>query len=95
MIIHISKGLTSPVKLILNFSVQLHTFCDVFEKTYAATLYTPSGEFVTHLLAAKTKVAPINVQTSPRLELCCATLLGKMVFLLHKELNLTRSEAFY
>ena len=79
--------------------MELHGFCDASEKAYTATLYsriqTPSIQFVTHLLAAETKAAPINVQTLPRLELGGATLVAKMVFSLRKELNLTRSEVFY
>ena len=64
------------IPLCVNFNpqaeVQLHAFCDASEKAYAATLYsrvlTASVEFVTKLLAAKTKVATIKVQTLPRLD---------------------------
>ena len=52
----------------VNFNPQcevLHAICGVSEQAYAAILYsrvlTPSGEFVTHLLAAKVKVVPVEV----------------------------------
>ena len=63
----ILAGLPSFVEVPLE--VQLHAFCDTFKKAYATTLYsrvqTPSGEFITLLLAAKTKVATIKMKLYP------------------------------
>ncbi|XP_075150652.1 uncharacterized protein LOC142224750 [Haematobia irritans] len=62
--------------------VQLHGFSDASEKAYAATLYIriKNNESVsTHLVASKTKVAPIKTLSIPRLELCGATLLAEMI----------------
>jgi len=59
--------------------MELHGFCDASEKAYAATVYTKVGGRVT-LLEAKSKVNPIkNKKTIPRLELCAAHLLAKLL----------------
>ncbi|KAL7301917.1 hypothetical protein TKK_0005512 [Trichogramma kaykai] len=57
----------------------LHAFADASKRAYAAALYavTPGG--LSTLLVAKTKLAPTKVQTIPRLELCAATLLARLV----------------
>ncbi|XP_055527419.1 uncharacterized protein LOC129720032 [Wyeomyia smithii] len=59
-----------------NASVQLHTFCDASESAYGACTYARSmdnsGNIRVQLLASKSRVAPLNRITLPRLELCAA-----------------------
>ncbi|XP_076658716.1 uncharacterized protein LOC143362429 [Halictus rubicundus] len=66
----------NPVRL------QLHGFSDASERGYGACIYIRSeneeGRVETHLLSAKSKVAPLKSVTLPRLELCAATLLVQL-----------------
>nr|XP_034834256.1 uncharacterized protein LOC117990869 [Maniola hyperantus] len=63
--------------------VQLHGFSDASEKAYAACVYirvvNTEGVIQAHLLLGKTKVAPLKQLTIPRLELCGAHLLSKLI----------------
>ncbi|XP_066585086.1 uncharacterized protein [Prorops nasuta] len=63
-------------------NIQLHGFCDASSRGYGACLYIRSqgqdGNIATHLLGAKSRVAPIKPTTIPRLELCGATLLAQL-----------------
>ena len=64
-------------------STQLHGFSDASESAYAAVVYfrltdTRGGVHVS-LVASKTKVAPIKRLTIPRLELCGAYILSKLL----------------
>lgn len=64
-------------------SVELHGFCDASKDAYAAVVYIrviDNNEIIhVNLVTSKTKVSPIKVVSIPRLELCGATLLTKLL----------------
>lgn len=63
-------------------NIQLHGFADSSQKAYSAALYlhmqNTSNEIVIKLISSKTKVAPIETVTIPRLELCACLLFAKL-----------------
>ena len=64
-------------------STQIHGFCDASENAYAGTVYLrmidSESKVYISLVIAKTKVAPIKRLTIPRLELCGAQLLSRLL----------------
>ena len=73
---------------------EVHAFCDASELGYSALLYlrsspSPESNALVNLITAKTKVAPLQNVTLPRLELCGADLL---VQLLHATLPQLQSK---
>ncbi|XP_055622539.1 uncharacterized protein LOC129766108 [Toxorhynchites rutilus septentrionalis] len=63
--------------------LEIHGFSDASEDAYGACIYLRSvfaaGTCTVRLLSAKSKVAPIQTTTIPRLELCAAQLLSRLL----------------
>lgn len=69
-------GLTKGQKM------QLHGFCDASEKGYGAVVYSrvqENQQYRMEIIASKSRVAPLKVNTIPRLELCAASLLVNLM----------------
>ena len=73
-------------------SYELYGFCDASIKTYAAAVYlvlkTEEETFV-RFVVAKTRVAPLQAQTIPRLELLSALLLSRLITTVSNSLKST------
>ncbi|GFW55993.1 uncharacterized protein TNCV_373991 [Trichonephila clavipes] len=63
--------------------IELHGYCDSSLRAYGAAIYVKclhnSGTVSTNLLCSKSRVAPLKSVTIPRLELCAAVLLAKLI----------------
>ena len=64
-------------------STQVHSFCDASEEAYVGVVYLrmvdSKGDVHISLVMSKTKVAPIKRMSIPRLELCGAQVLAKLL----------------
>ncbi|XP_062538219.1 uncharacterized protein LOC134206506 [Armigeres subalbatus] len=70
-------GISDPVQY------QLHGFCDASLEVYGAAVYLiaidVNGNYSSCLLGSKSRVAPINKPSLPRLEFCAAALLAELI----------------
>ncbi|XP_072948468.1 uncharacterized protein [Epargyreus clarus] len=75
---------------------ELHGFCDASKTAYAAVVYmrvVDSLEQVTvSLVTARTKVAPVKQVSIPRLELCGAVLLSKLLLEVSQVMNVQKHD---
>ncbi|XP_022836674.1 uncharacterized protein LOC111364045, partial [Spodoptera litura] len=76
--------------------IELHGFSDASKAAYAAVVYTrcvdSSGNIQVTLLMAKTKVAPIRTVSIPRLELCAAVLLARLLIDVARAMNIDKDK---
>lgn len=74
--------------------VELHGFCDASKSAFAAAVYIRTvdseGKVNVSLVTAKTRVAPVKQVSIPRLELCGAVLLTKLLMEVATLLNITK-----
>ena len=79
-------------------SMQLHGFCDASEDAYGGVVYLhltdPTGNTHTEIVVVKTKVSPIKRLSIPRLELCGAQLLTKLLCHAKRILNIPVTSVF-
>lgn len=78
--------------------VTIHGYCDASTKAYGAVAYLRvrgvNGGYQTGIIAAKTKVAPIKALSLPRLELCGAVLLSKLLKHISEATRIPTSQIF-
>ena len=78
--------------------MQLHGFCDASEEAYGGVVYIrltdPVGNVHTEIVMAKTKVSPIRRISIPRLELCGAQLLTKLLCHVKRVLDVPVTSVF-
>ena len=79
-------------------TTQLHGFCDASAKAYAAVVYVRATYHTESptcaLVTAKTRVAPIKPLSIPRLELCGATLLARLLTSVRKALSIPLEQVY-
>ncbi|GFV01860.1 uncharacterized protein TNCV_4978121 [Trichonephila clavipes] len=77
---------------------EIHGFADASERCYGAAVYCKSknlkSETLVRLITSKSRVAPIKSLTIPRLELCAAVLLAKLVKRVVAALQLETAELY-
>ena len=78
--------------------IAIHCFSDACERSYGACIYVVSvdnyGQYHSNLLCSKSRTSPINKKTLPRLELCAALLLTKLLEMVQKALNFSFNDYF-
>ncbi|XP_055589945.1 uncharacterized protein LOC129742126 [Uranotaenia lowii] len=79
--------------------IQLHTFTDASEMAYGCCIYVRStdskGNVSVHLIAAKSRLAPLRRVTLPRLELCAAETGAHLFTAVKRALAIQISESFF
>lgn len=80
-----------------HLNVKLCGFCDASERAYSAVVYItcPLNTGVeSTLLISKTKLAPVKIVSIPRLQLCAAVLLSRLITRIASDLDINKSAIF-
>ncbi|GFU86525.1 uncharacterized protein TNCV_4479611 [Trichonephila clavipes] len=89
-----------PRRILVAFQevIEIHGFADASERCYGEAVYCKSknlkSETLVRLITSKSRVAPIKSLTIPRLELCAAVLLAKLVKRVVAALQLETAELY-
>lgn len=79
--------------------IQLHVFADTSETAYGTVMYARSkdrtGRIIVPLLCAKSRVAPIKMQTIPRFELSSAVLAADLAYKVKNDLNYSKVKTIF
>lgn len=79
--------------------IQIHGFCDASQVAFGACVYlrvtNEIGEHHVNLLSSKGRVCPLKTVSIPRLELCGAVLLTKLVNSVMKSLDIKIDKCFF
>ncbi|XP_052750251.1 uncharacterized protein LOC113514398 [Galleria mellonella] len=77
-----------------NTKLELFGFSDASTVAYGAVVYArvtdSDGKIHIHLISARTKVAPVKTVSLPRLELCGAVLLTRLLIEIAEQLNIAK-----
>lgn len=80
-------------------TIELHGFADASSEAYGACIYLKvidmNDKVTVRLLAAKLRVAPIKQQTIPRLELCAALVLVRLMMVVSIALEMENTKKYY
>ena len=79
--------------------LEIHVFCDASERAYGAVVFSrlqvSSDEFRTSFIVSKARVAPMKVQTIPRLELMAALVGARLLKFVLKALKLSSEVKYF
>ncbi|XP_060800865.1 uncharacterized protein LOC132901873 [Amyelois transitella] len=79
-------------------TIQIHAFSDASMRAYGAAVYLRivcnDGKVKTKLIAARTKVAPLKTISLPRLELCGALLLSRLMKQIGQAMRIPKSQMY-
>ncbi|XP_075157775.1 uncharacterized protein LOC142231042 [Haematobia irritans] len=79
--------------------IQMHVFVDASERAYGAAIYIrsklPNKRIIVRLLCAKSRVAPLQKVSLPRLELCAALLGAELANKTKNELRYEDKQLFF
>ncbi|XP_024870065.1 uncharacterized protein LOC112453509 [Temnothorax curvispinosus] len=80
-------------------TAEIHEFADAWTSAYRAVVYSRmtkiDGSINVTLLTAKSKVAPLKPMSVPRLELCAALLLARLIAFMRSALELPKIACYY
>lgn len=79
-------------------SIEIHGFSDASVQAYDAVIYcrvvNPDGTIKTSIIASRTRVAPLKTISLPRLELCGALLLSRLLKQIERAMRIPTSQIF-